>query len=120
MIRKIITTYSFKRTETKITRSVHPERAVLNAIYHMQRNDYSASLAQVSCDETGKLYAIILRRMDGRIIIHYHDSSIFVETDKYGHTIKSRSPSLAKRKKEDATNAFLKSQLSATPTNVRH
>lgn len=51
-VRRIITTYSFKRREKKITRSVHANKAVTNAVEHMRLNDYAASVAQVSCSET--------------------------------------------------------------------
>ena len=78
MLRKVITTYTFKRNVKKVNRSQHIDRAILNAVMHMQRNEYRASIAQVSCDETGKLYAIITRNMTGRIKIHYKDNSVFV------------------------------------------
>lgn len=86
-VRRIITTYSFKRKEKKITRSVHANKAVTNAVEHMRLNDYAASVAQVSCSETGKLYAIITRNMAGRVSIRYTDPSMVVITDVYGESL---------------------------------
>jgi len=87
MQHNIITTYSFRRQDTKINRSKYVDRAILNCIYHMQRNDYCASIAQVSCGITGKLYAVITRNITGKIRIVYEDDSGFVKTDDQYQTI---------------------------------
>ena len=39
--------------------SVHPNNAVVNAIKHMQTNQYDARLVEVFCSVTGALYAVI-------------------------------------------------------------
>lgn len=86
-IRNIVTIYYFGRQEMKINRGASPDTAILNCIKHLQRNDYSARLAQISDSETGKLYAVIKRNITGRITIHYQDQSICIPLIKQDGTM---------------------------------
>lgn len=69
----IETTYTFKREIMKVNLSTRVDLAVLNCIKHMQANDYRASIAEIHCRETGKLYAVITRNMRNQIRILYKD-----------------------------------------------
>lgn len=72
----IVTTFTFKRNILKINRSLHVDKAILNAVDHMQKNHYSASIAEVHNGETGELYAVVTRRMNGEIRVHYEPGAI--------------------------------------------
>jgi hypothetical protein len=80
----IVTTYTFRRKILKVNRSLHVDKAVLNAVDHMQKNHYGASVAEVHNGETGELYAVITRRLNGKMDIIYNTSAIlakvYVET----------------------------------------
>lgn len=69
----IETMYSFKREIKKVNVSTRVDLAILNCIKHMQRNDYHASIAEIHCRETGKLYAVVTRNMRNQIKILYKD-----------------------------------------------
>lgn len=109
-MRKIITTYSFRRTETKVNRAATADSAIMRAVWHMQHNSYCASIAQVSCAETGKLYCIITRNMRGEIRLLYKAEGLFVMVDnRYQSVVQEKKAKLAGKK--DAvkliTKAFL-------------
>jgi hypothetical protein len=69
--RNIETKYFIGRTESKITRSVDPHRAVAKCVLNMQRNEYGADFAEVWDLETGKVYAQIKFFKRGHIDIIY-------------------------------------------------
>jgi hypothetical protein len=69
----IQTVYYFRKRIVKVTRSSNPYRTVPNVIYHMQTNQYGASVAEVFDLETGKLYAVIKRNIAGRIGIVFRE-----------------------------------------------
>ena len=82
-IRNIVTKYYFRREVMRINRSVHPDRAVLNCIYHLQRNDYQASIAEVVNEDTGKLYAVVTRNINGKITIRYQSDDLFMDSEEF-------------------------------------
>lgn len=98
-MRNVITTYSFRRTETKVNRAASVDSAIMRAVWHMQKNSYCATIAQVSCAETGKLYCIITRNMRGEIRLLYKAEGVFAVVDsKYQTLMPEKKPTLAKKK----------------------
>ena len=77
----IITTFTFRREIKKVNRSYHIDKAILNAIDHLQKNHYRASIAEIHHGETGKLYAVITRNIKGQINIIYKTDDVFVASD---------------------------------------
>lgn len=75
---KLVTTYSYKRHIMKKNVSTRLDMVVPNCIYHMQKNHYKASIAEIHCKETGKLYAVITRNVRGEIKIIYKEQSLSV------------------------------------------
>ena len=73
---KLVTTYSYKRHIMKKNVSTRLDMVVPTCIYHMQKNHYKASIAEIHCKETGKLYAVITRNIRGQIKIIYKDAMI--------------------------------------------
>lgn len=49
------------------TRAGQPLRAMQHCLGHMRRNDYEARLAEVYNLETGKLYGVMKRTVDGQV-----------------------------------------------------
>lgn len=96
--RNIVTKYYFRREVKKINRSIHPDRAVLNCIYHLQRNDYQASIAEVVNEETGKLYAVVTRNINGKITIRYQSNDLFVDSEEFLATSNEVSDLIRKAK----------------------
>lgn len=76
---KVVTVFTFGQEIMKTNSSRHVSTAILNAVMHLQSNRYSARIAQVSCRETGKLFAVITRNVVGKITILYKDKSVYVE-----------------------------------------
>lgn len=97
-IRNIVTKYYFRREVKKVNRSVHPDRAVLNCIYHLQRNDYEASIAEVVNEETGKLYAVVTRNINGKITIRYQSNELFMDSEEFLSTGTEASDLIRKAK----------------------
>jgi len=96
--RNIVTKYYFRREVKKINRSIHPDRAVLNCIYHLQKNDYEASIAEVVNEETGKLYAVVTRNINGKITIRYQSNDLFVDSEEFLATSNEVSDLIRKAK----------------------
>lgn len=97
-IRNIVTKYYFRREVMKINRSVHPDRAVLNCIFHLQKNAYKASIAEVVNEETGKLYAVVTRNINGKITIRYQSNDLFVDSEEFLATSNEVSDLIRKAK----------------------
>lgn len=57
----------------KINRCMDPASAVPNAIRHLQTNQYAARLCEVYSTETGVLYAVVKRHINGDINILYRN-----------------------------------------------
>lgn len=77
-IRNIVTVYYYKHLIQKTTRGQFADRAVLNCIMHLQKNDYAATIAEIRDDVSGKLIAIITRNVLGKITIRYQNTPVFV------------------------------------------
>jgi hypothetical protein len=67
----IKTTYFSHRETLKTNRSTDSNRAVAQAVLHMQVNHYGADVAQVYDDNSGELHAEVKRYKDGSIRITY-------------------------------------------------
>lgn len=61
------------RTALKVNKGKHPERMVLRCIAHMRKNTYEAVLAEVFNDNTGKLHAVVKRRINGDVEILFQE-----------------------------------------------
>ena len=54
----------------KTNHAAYPNNAVVNAIKHMQINEYSATHVEVFCAESGKLYVVIKRSIKMLVIAY--------------------------------------------------
>lgn len=64
--------YRGKHTPVKETSARWANKAVPNAIAHMQVNEYDATSCEVWDDDTGELHAVIKRSIKGNIEIVFH------------------------------------------------
>lgn len=69
MRRPIVTSYYRGKALVKATMSSHPNNAVVNAIGHMQINEYQATTCEVYDGDSGELHAVIRRKMNADIEI---------------------------------------------------
>jgi len=67
-MRNVITNYRLNKHIVKTNRAIHPESAVLRCVDHMQQNDYGANIAEVYSDDTGEVFAQVVRRTGQRRI----------------------------------------------------
>ena len=63
--RAIKTVYYRDGTIVKMTTALHADKAVAHAVEHMRSNDYEATVAEVFCEDTGKLYAVLRTNVHG-------------------------------------------------------
>lgn len=84
--RTIRTQYWFRSELVKVTHASHPNKAVANAVTHMQINEYGATVCQVDNTQTGMLHAEVKRNMNGNIYISYkRDPRDFVTASTLKH-----------------------------------
>jgi hypothetical protein len=57
--RPVMSVFYRGQAVVKTNHSAHPNNAVVNAIRHMQVNEYDATHVEVYSGDTGKLYAVI-------------------------------------------------------------
>lgn len=70
MSRNVTTTYYKDKKGSfiiQINRAKYADRALEHATKHLHRNTYGAWLAVINDNETGELYAIITRDVNGRL-----------------------------------------------------
>jgi hypothetical protein len=68
--RTIETTYFNGFQPMKKTHAVYVNTATVNAVMHMQSNDYGATSAEVTNSETGDLYAVVKWSLKGIAIVY--------------------------------------------------
>lgn len=80
-IRNIVTSYYLDlhgEYLMKSNRASYPETAFSRACDHLRKNSYSAMVAEIRNEETGKLYAVIVRNIRGIVKVHFQDDSLCV------------------------------------------
>lgn len=76
----IRTIYYRRELEPKRIRSLNANRAVAQAVAHMQINHYGSHLCEVYDLETGELHATITRGVRGRLVIDFARDPLSFET----------------------------------------